>query len=35
MVPFPTILPSESFGWKDFFDSLPSPFQGEGGTAQP
>ena len=22
MVPFPTIPPSESFGWKDFFDSL-------------
>ena len=24
-VPFPTILPSETFGWKDFFDSL-GPF---------
>ena len=22
MVPFQTIPPSESFGWKDFFDSL-------------
>ena len=22
MVPFPTIPPSESFGWKDFFDKL-------------
>ena len=21
MVPFPTIPPSESFGWTDFFDS--------------
>ncbi len=26
MVPFPTIPPSESFGWKDFFDSLAFPW---------
>ena len=25
MVPFPTIPPSEPFGWKDFFDSLSLP----------
>lgn len=35
MVPFQTIPPSEPFGWKDFFDSLGSLFEGavaaEGG----
>ena len=34
MVPFQTIPPAESFGWKDFFDSLAFPW-GKVARAKP